>query len=151
MNKILNLAKDFQIKSNEQAEAIESALANDFERHKENIRAALNESEKSIRDAISAHNTRTRSIALKTWLWLGGSILIALMASGAAIAVQSQIIANNYQEIREQNATLKQLADKGGKIQMSNCGGRLCIPAAKDNGNWTRSKDNRPMFIPEGY
>ncbi len=52
-----------------------------------------------------------------------------------------------------------QLAKKGGRIKITDCGGRLCIVASKNqtgtfsewHGLWNDAKTGQPMVIPNGY
>ena len=51
------------------------------------------------------------------------------------------------------------LAKKGARIKMTDCGGRLCIVASKNqgegasdwHGNWNNAQTGQTFVIPQGY
>ncbi|WP_375732284.1 MbeB family mobilization protein [Vibrio ponticus] len=151
MSKILDLAQDFEKKSKQQALNTEQHLKSEFERHERFIEQALRSSEQKIKGDINAQNRRMSVLVLKSWAWIGLSIFLVIVACSSVIWWQGSMILANQLEINQQSATIKQLELKGGKIQLSQCGERICIAVAKDGKGWTRKSDDRPMFIPEGY
>jgi hypothetical protein len=56
-------------------------------------------------------------------------------------------------EITQDQATIADLAKRGGKLRINTCGGRICIEASgKQDGNWTTNDGrNVTLFIPKGY
>ena len=54
---------------------------------------------------------------------------------------------------------VSELAKKGGRIKLSDCGGRLCIVASKNqsatvsdwHGPWNNDKTGQTFVIPNGY
>ncbi|MDX1266191.1 MAG: MbeB family mobilization protein [Oceanisphaera sp.] len=151
MSEILNLAKSFQQKSKQQAESIEQTLQDDFKRHENAIKEALKSSTTTIENAISGQSHRAQRLVLKTWLGCGIAVASILLLAQGLIWYQGVQIADNWQTISQQRQQLATLEKNGSKITLADCGGRLCIPAAKDGKGWTRSSDQRPLFIPEGY
>ncbi|WP_412034732.1 MbeB family mobilization protein [Vibrio paracholerae] len=154
MSKILNLAQDFEKKSKQQAHDTEQRLKSEFERHEKFIEEALRSSEQKIKGDINAQNQRMSALVLKSWLWIVLSVFLVLVACTGVIWWQGRTILANQLEINQQNATIKQLESKGGKIQMSTCGEQkqLCIKidlkaiSYGDNENGVY-----PWKIPEGY
>ena len=62
-------------------------------------------------------------------------------------------------EIAQRKARLEELDRRGGKIELTDCDGRLCVHAAKNQGKeyknwrgpWYSKKDGSPLVIPRGY
>ncbi|MCA2429460.1 MbeB family mobilization protein, partial [Vibrio chemaguriensis] len=132
MSKILDLAQDFEKKSKQQALDTEQHLKSEFERHVRVIEQALRSSEQKIKGDINAQNRRMSVLVLKSWAWLGLTIFLVIVACSSVIWWQGSMILANQLEINQQSATIKQLELKGGKIQLSQCGGSICIAVAKD-------------------
>ncbi|WP_047706690.1 MbeB family mobilization protein (plasmid) [Edwardsiella tarda] len=154
MSKIFDLAQSFEEKSKQQVNDTEKRLATALETHETFISTALGTSETIISDAINAQNRRIRALLLKTWLWMGLSLIAILTASYGVIWLQGEMITQNWQTISEQKDTLQQLEAKGGKIQMSTCGDkkRLCVKIDLDAGTFgDTQKGVYPWRIPEGY
>ena len=157
MSKIFDLAQSFEEKSKQQVNDIETRLASVFETHETFISDALKSNETKISDAISAQNRRLRALLLKTWLWMGLSLIAILTASYGVIWLQGEMITQNWQTISEQKDTLQQLEAKGGKIQMSTCGDkkRLCVKIDLDESAFGDNQEDQkgvyPWRIPEGY
>ncbi|MGI4646349.1 MbeB family mobilization protein, partial [Klebsiella pneumoniae] len=122
MSKIFDLAQSFEEKSKQQVNDTEKRLATALETHETFISTALETSETIISGAINAQNRRIRALLLKTWLWMGLSLIAILTASYGVIWLQGEMITQNWQTISQQKDTLQQLEAKGGKIQMSTCG-----------------------------
>ena len=154
MSKIFDLAQSFEEKSKQQVNDTEKRLATALETHETFISTALETSETIISDAINAQNRRIRALLLKTWLWMGLSLIAILTASYGVIWLQGEMITQNWQTISQQKDTLQQLEAKGGKIQMSTCGDkkRLCVKIDLDAGTFgDNQKGVYPWRIPEGY
>ncbi|MEY1014052.1 MbeB family mobilization protein, partial [Proteus mirabilis] len=60
MSEILNLAKQFETISKQQAAATETSVSIEFQRHENAIRQALKSNEQSINNAIREQNQRQR-------------------------------------------------------------------------------------------
>lgn len=154
MSKIFDLAQSFEEKSKQQVNDTEKRLATALETHETFISDALDKSETIISGAINAQNRRIRALLLKTWLWMGLSLIAILTASYGVIWLQGEMITQNWQTISQQKDTLQQLEAKGGKIQMSTCGDkkRLCVKIDLDAGTFgDNQKGVYPWRIPEGY
>ncbi|MGL4416419.1 MULTISPECIES: MbeB family mobilization protein [Enterobacteriaceae] len=154
MSKIFDLAQSFEEKSKQQVNDTEKRLATALETHETFISTALETSETIISGAINAQNRRIRALLLKTWLWMGLSLIAILTASYGVIWLQGEMITQNWQTISQQKDTLQQLEAKGGKIQMSTCGDkkRLCVKIDLDAGTFgDNQKGVYPWRIPEGY
>lgn len=62
-------------------------------------------------------------------------------------------------EVQALQANVAALTKKGGRIKFSECGGRLCIEASRDQGRdmqnlgwvWSLPRTGQPLVIPEGY
>ncbi|MGL5769827.1 MAG: MbeB family mobilization protein, partial [Plesiomonas shigelloides] len=149
-----DLAQSFEEKSKQQVNDTEKRLATALETHETFISTALETSETIISGAINAQNRRIRALLLKTWLWMGLSLIAILTASYGVIWLQGEMITQNWQTISQQKDTLQQLEAKGGKIQMSTCGDkkRLCVKIDLDAGTFgDNQKGVYPWRIPEGY
>ena len=154
MRKSFDLAQSFEEKSKQQVNDTEKRLATALETHETFISTALETSETIISGAINAQNRRIRALLLKTWLWMGLSLIAILTASYGVIWLQGEMITQNWQTISQQKDTLQQLEAKGGKIQMSTCGDkkRLCVKIDLDAGTFgDNQKGVYPWRIPEGY
>ncbi|MGL5728917.1 MAG: MbeB family mobilization protein [Plesiomonas sp.] len=157
MSKIFDLAQSFEEKSKQQVSDIETRLASVFETHETFISDALKSNETKISAAISAQNRRLRALLLKTWLWIGLSLIAVLIAAYGVIWLQGEMIAKNWQTISQQKETLQQLEAKGGKIQMSTCGKkqRLCVKIDLEESAFGDEQESQkrvyPWMIPEGY
>uniref|UniRef100_UPI0015F7756A MbeB family mobilization protein n=2 Tax=Vibrio TaxID=662 RepID=UPI0015F7756A len=152
MSKILDLAQDFEKKSKQQALDTEQHLKSEFERHERFIEQALRSSEQKIKGDINAQNRRMSVLVLKSWAWIGLSIFLVIVACSGVIWGQSKVIAQNWQTISEQKATLSELKAKGGKIKVSHCGEekRLCVKVDLDESGYGND-GVYPWRIPEGY
>lgn len=118
MSKILDLAKDFERKSKQQASDTEQSLKSEFERHERSISEALRSSEQKIKDDISAQNAIFRRLVLKSWLWVTVSVILVLSASWGVIFYQGTLIAENWQKISEQKDVLKQIEAKTWGLEL---------------------------------
>ncbi|WP_240650973.1 MbeB family mobilization protein, partial [Raoultella ornithinolytica] len=118
MSKILDMAKDFEQSSKQQANAIEKRLTEEFTRHEKAISGALKSSEEKMSAAIAEHSQKMGWLLLKTWIWMLVSIVLFLSATSGILWYQGELIA-------ERQATLQALAEKGGKLKLTQCGKKL--------------------------
>ena len=79
MSKILDLAKNFEQTSNEQAKNTEQSVATEFKKHEQRLIDLLNENEKAISNAIQEQNKRLLPIILKTWSYVAIAVITALV------------------------------------------------------------------------
>ena len=112
MNKIFDLAKDFEQKSTEQAKTIEVDLAHVFKAHESAINAALHSSGQRISSAIQEQSLVMRWMVLKSWLSIGVGLLVMLCLGGSVLWWQGTQIRENAQLMTEQSDTLKKLNAK---------------------------------------
>jgi hypothetical protein len=62
-------------------------------------------------------------------------------------------------DVAAMQVNVSELAKKGGRIKITDCGGRLCIVASKNqtgsfsdwHGLWNDNKTGQTMVIPNGY
>lgn len=117
MSGISDLARSFEEKSKQQASAIETSVANAYKQHEQTLLAALRSSEQSLSGAIQAREKRlsellseieanTRALALSSWKWLAGSLLAVILAASGALWWTGQTVAENFQLIEQQKATI---------------------------------------------
>ena len=109
--------------------------------------------------------------AVKTFRWQWGLVAVgAALAAVVAIVLgvwltasllvswQSAELDRLHTEIAQSKARLKELTKRGGKIELTDCGGRLCAYASTNQGEnhkdwqapWT-GKDGLPLVILRGY
>ncbi|WP_213083547.1 MbeB family mobilization protein, partial [Acinetobacter baumannii] len=81
MSKILDLAKNFEQTSNEQAKNTEQTVTLEFKKHEQRLIDLLNENEKAISSAIQDQSKRLHLITLKTWSTVAIGIITALLLS----------------------------------------------------------------------
>ena len=109
--------------------------------------------------------------AVKTfhWKWgaiAGGAALAAVVAvilgvwltASMLVSWQSVELERLNAEIAKSEARLKELNKRGGKIELTDCGGRLCVYASTHQGeghkDWKApwaGKDGLPLVILRGY
>jgi len=117
MSGISDLARSFEEKSKQQASAIETSVATAYAQHEQTLLAALNSSEQSLNDAIQAREKRlsafltateanTRAMALSGWKWLLGSLVAVVLGASGALWWTGQTVAENFQLIEQQKATM---------------------------------------------
>ena len=104
------------------------------------------------------------------WQWgaiAGGAALAAVVAvilgvwltASTLVAWRSAELEQLNAEIAQRKAWLEELDRRGGKIELTDCDGRLCVHAAKNQGKdyknwigpWYSKKDGSPLVIPRGY
>ena len=124
------------------------------------ITKAAEETEERLRRAVQTFQWKWGAIA-------GGAALTAVLilifgawlAASTLVSWRSAELEQLNAEITQREARLEELDRRGGKIELEDCDGRLCIRAAKNQGkdhkNWTgpwySKKDGSPLVIPRGY
>lgn len=151
MNNLLDLAKNFEQTSNEQAKVTKQTVSIEYENHKQHLIDLLNSNEQAIKNAIQEQNRRLLPIMLKTWSVVAIAIITILLVAGLTLAWQGKTISKNLDTIAQQKATMQTLADAGGNLDVTNCidsknRKRLCIKMNPQAGNW---KDG--YQVPMGY
>lgn len=138
MSKILDLAHSFEAKSKQQAAVTESSLKREFERHEHSVRQALNSSADKIKSDIDAQNAIMSRLVLRSWIWIGATLIIVFGAIQAVLWWQGNEILTNQREIESQRANLRDLESRGAKIQLNNCGEKrqLCARVQKNLGEF---------------
>lgn len=151
MSKILDLAQNFEAKSKQQAAATESSLKHEFERHERAVREALNSSANKIKSDISAQNAIMSRLVLRSWIWIGATLIIVFGAIQAVLWWQGNEIMTNQREIESQRANLRDLESRGSKIQLNTCGEKrqLCVRVQKNLGEF--GTDGQTYMILQGY
>ena len=110
-----------------------------------------------------------RAVKTFQWKWgviAGGTALAAVVAvilgvwltASMLVSWQSAELERLNAEIAQSEARLKELTKRGGKIELTDCGGRLCAYASTNQGEnykdwqapWT-GKDGLPLVILRGY
>ena len=151
MSKILDLAKNFEQTSNEQAKNTEQIVAAEFKQHEQRLIGLLNENEKVIKSAIQEQNKRLFPIMLKTWSIVALAIVTTLLLMWGILTYQSYKIGKNADLIAQQQATIQQLKDAGGNLNITNCidnknRKRTCIQMNTKAGSWKGG-----YLVPRGY
>ena len=110
-----------------------------------------------------------RAVKTFKWKWgmiAGGAALAAVVAvmlgvwltASLLVSWQSTELDRLHTEIAQSKARLEELNRRGGKIELTDCGGRLCAYASTNQGEnykdwqapWT-GKDGLPLVILRGY
>ncbi|MGP7823444.1 MbeB family mobilization protein [Proteus mirabilis] len=119
MSEILNLAKQFETTSKQQAAATETSVKIEFQQHENAIRQALKSNEQSINNAIREQNQRQRWLLvtmmgkLSLWIGLSGLCLIAILSG--ILVYQGKMIADRYQEIQQLDQSVLEMNEYTGK------------------------------------
>lgn len=111
-----------------------------------------------------------RAVKTFRWKWgaiAGGAALAAVLilifgawlAASKLVSWRSAELEQLNAEIAQRQARLEDLDRRGGKIELTDCGGRLCIHASTNQGKdyknwkgpWYSKKDGSPLVIPRGY
>lgn len=152
MSKILDLAKNFEATSKQQASDTKAKLKDEFSKHEAFIAEELRLSEQKMKSAIHAQQQSLTKLILKTWLWIPLMLGSLLVMSWGIIHYQGSLIKENYLEIAAQKKTLRTLKQQGGKIQIGACGKEktLCVKIDLDAEAYGKNKIY-PWMIPEGY
>ncbi len=111
-----------------------------------------------------------RAVKSFRWQWgaiAGGAALAAVMViilgvwlmATFMVSWQSAELERLNAAIAQRQVRLEELDRRGGKIELEDCDGRLCVHAStnqgKDHKNWIgpwySKKDGSPLVIPRGY
>jgi cell division protein FtsB len=123
-----------------------------------------------VRAARDAEGSMRNAGAWFAWKWVavaaGGLVGVCLVAY-ASLAWQLHQVSSLRDEkaslaadVAQLQANVAALEKKGGRIVMSNCGGRLCIEASSNQGqgsehwhgaNWSNKDTGVQLVIPRGY
>ncbi|WP_205466198.1 hypothetical protein, partial [Klebsiella pneumoniae] len=68
--------------------------------------------------AIAEHSQKMGWLLLKTWIWMLVGVVLFLSEASGSLWYQGELIA-------ERQATLQALAEKGGKVKLTQCGKKL--------------------------
>lgn len=119
--------------------------------------------------AEEIENRLQRTVKTFRWQWgliAGGTALAAVtiiilgvwLTASTLVSWQSAELERLNAEIAQSEARLKELTKRGGKIELTDCGGRLCAYASTNQGenhnNWKApwtGKDGLPVVILRGY
>lgn len=146
MSKILDLAKDFEAKSKQQASATEIRLKREFERHEQSVLEALNSSANKIKSDIIAQNVIMNRLVLRSWVWIVATLTIVLVSIQGVLWYQGNQIAENLAAINAQEQTLKLLQNQmfGIALHQNPQGERfILLPNGwKADPNWTVGKQS---------
>lgn len=150
MSEMSRLATAFEERSKEQAESTEKAVRSAFEKHESALLSALSESEKRTSDAIRAQSRNLQRTALRSWMAVTIPIVASLALGLGAMVTMGWYITGQINEIASHNATLEQLKNEGGAIQLSQCGEsrRLCARIDENAGVYG---ENGTYRVLEGY
>lgn len=131
--------------------------------------AALNQATGALEEAAGEVRSAGAWLTFKAAASVAGVGLVMVLAVYVLgrFLLPSEAERQEVQRLRAEKAELEaniaELAKRGGKIQMTTCGGRLCIEAStnqgKDDqgnplalGGWTTSDSRKvPLVIPRGY
>ncbi len=137
-NSVLDMAKAMKAKSQEKAQLIEKAALNAFHEQEQILGKALEESTTTISSAINdrsedlikalnsrnedlskalnelidtfnTNNTTAKKVLFKSWAITLIGLLFLLSLGGGALWYQAQMIADNWNEIAQQNEQKKEL------------------------------------------
>ena len=90
MSKILDLAKNFEQTSKEQAKVTEQNVSEEFKKHEQRLIDLLKSNEQAINNAIQEQNKRILPIMLKTWSVVAIAIVTALLLMWGILTYQSK-------------------------------------------------------------
>jgi hypothetical protein len=159
------------------AQAVETGMVRAFADVAVPARGALEVALKPVVERFAQLERRTlqmEATARRAMTWFSAK-WIALTAAGFVAMTAMAWAAVGWQrsavnELTEQKTALEadiiamqinaaELAKKGGRIKITDCGGRLCIVASKNqtgsfsewHGLWNDAKTGQTMVIPNGY
>ena len=110
-----------------------------------------------------------RAVKSFRWQWgaiAGGAALAAVvvvilgvwLAVSTLVSWQSAKLEQLNTEIAQSKARLEELNRRGGKIELTDCGGRLCVYAASNQGGYNKkwrppweARDGSPLVILRDY
>lgn len=155
MSGISDLARSFEEKSKQQASDIETGVTNAYKQHEQTLLAALRSSEQSLSGAIqarekslsellSATEANTRALVLSGWKWLAGSLLAVILAASGALWWTGLTVAENFQIIEQQKATMARAQALGVEFVRNQDGQFIVLPRGmKPATGWTFDKGRR--------
>ena len=146
MSGILDLAKNFEVKSRQQASDTDAALRRVFRQHEESISAALSSSEQKITIAINAQRASMQRLILRTWLWVGVSLITCLSLGWGVLWYQENVIAANVERLSEQKQALAEFEAKtwGVSLMEDKDGQFIVLPkGASVKTGWTVDNGTR--------
>ena len=155
MSGISDLARSFEEKSKQQASAIETGVTNAYKQHEQTLLAALRSSEQSLSAAIQAREkaleailstteANTRALVLSGWKWLAGSLLAVILAASGALWWTGQTVAENFQLIEQQKATMARAQALGMEFHRDENGQFIILPKGmKAVSGWTFENGSR--------
>ena len=152
MSKILDLAKDFEKKSKQQANDTEQNLHNVFKQHETFIENALKSSAEKIESDIHAQNSRMNGLILRSWAWIMLTIVLVLAASTGLLMWTGNLIASDMKIIQQQSSTLEKLKAQTFGIQLiENREGRFIVlpNGIKVDPNWSVAEKNALKLVGE--
>lgn len=152
MSGISDLARSFEEKSKQQASAIETGVTNAYKQHEQTLLAALRSSEQSLSAAIQAREkaleailstteANTRALVLSGWKWLAGSLLAVILAASGALWWTGQTVAENFQLIEQQKATMARAQALGMEFYSDGKDEYLLLPKGKKASSGWNFKD----------
>jgi len=130
---------------------------------------SLQTAEKAANRSIELLDTATDKVrAAGTWISFKIAAAVALvgaLAIGAVYGIGQYMVSSTLQEITalraekiELQANVDDLAKRGGRAKLNNCGGRLCIEASTNQGEgydgWVtpwKAKNGANLVILRGY
>ncbi len=159
------------------AQAVEASMQRAFVDIAGPARLALEAAVKPAIDRFSQfeqHTLQMKARVRKTMTWFSakwialtaaGFVGMSAMAWGAVWWQQTEVNELTAQktaleaDIAEMRINAEALANKGARIKITDCGGRLCIVASKNqtgtvsewHGLWNDLKTGQTMVIPNGY
>lgn len=134
------------------------------------LETALTQTTAALTNAIAEAKSAGQRLNVRAALVL--VFTVALVAGGSyaslwwqrqqAASLKAQV-ADLSAQIAQERATVASLDARGGRIKVADCGGRLCVQAAQNQGasngtnpfanwsGWSVTTTNAPLIIPEGY
>ncbi len=155
MSGISDLARSFEANSKRQASDIETSVANAYAQHEQTLLKALQSSERSLSAAIQAREkslsalleateANTRSMVLKGWKWLLGSLVAVALAASGALWWTGQAVAENLALIEQQKVTMARAQALGIRFHQDENGEFIVLPRGmKSKTGWTFDNGRR--------
>lgn len=160
--------------------AIEQSVRQSIGKVKEETENALGEAfiplierlSSVVHSASDAERSLKRASAWFAWKWVailtGGVVGLCLVVYGVFALKTAKVESLRSEkarlqvEISQLQVNVDRLAAKGGRIELSSCGGRLCVIAANDQGElgkpkpwndaaWQNRENALQFVIPRGY
>lgn len=130
------------------------------------LKAATEEAKEAsgtLESALSGFKQRAARVVMGL---SAGAVAVVGLSAWGMVAWQRHQVASLQQErqaltgeVEQLRANVAALAKKGGRIVMSDCGGRLCVEVSSNQGEgsekwqayWRREKSGAGFVIPRGY